>query len=126
MLPQLLPKAALGKLRDTGAVSVRLDVLGAHVHGHFAQKQVRPDACRGGDARFLQHRRHELLGKGAGGEAVQGQVAGGVDEHLVDGVNVDVLRRHILQVNFINFCGNIHIIGHAGRRHDVVQRQGGV
>ena len=81
---------------------------------------------RGGNAGGAQHIQYDLHGKIAGGKAGQLQVFCGVDEHLVDGVDVDVLRLDVLEVDLIDARAVLHVVGHARRRDDIFQRQRGV
>lgn len=48
------------------------------------------------------------------------EIRRGVDEHLVDGIGVYVLRRDVAQVHLIDACAVVHVKGHTGRCHDVV------
>ena len=56
-------------------------------------------------------------------ELVSIQVVRHVHEHLVDGVDYDVLRRDILEVDLIDAGAVLHVIRHSGRRNDKVNRQ---
>ena len=58
--------------------------------------------------------------------AVSFQVVGGVDEHLVDGVDMDILRGRVLEIDVIDARAVVHIIRHAGRGDDIVKLQGGI
>ena len=51
------------------------------------------------------------------------QVVRHVHEHLVDGVDYDVLRRDILEVDLIDAGAVLHVVRHPRRRDDEVNRQ---
>ena len=121
MAPQSAAVAHLVQLRDAHAVFVRRDVLGGDVHGHLGQVQVGADACGSSDAHGALHVQNHLYRQLLGGEVIGFQVGGGVDEHLIDGVDVNVLRRHILQVHLVDAGAVLHVQGHPGRGHQVVQ-----
>ena len=61
-----------------------------------------------------------------GGETVGVEVGGHVHEHLVDRVDVDILRGHILEIDLVDLRAVLHVQGHPGRGHNVVQAHGGV
>ena len=79
-------------LKHADAVFIGGDMLRANVHGDLGQIQIRPNARRSGDTGRLQNVEDDFPGKFTGRQMVGLQVAGGVDEHLIDAVWVDVLR----------------------------------
>ena len=81
------------------------------------------DAGRGRDARLAEHLLDQLAGQVVGREAVSAQVGRGVDEDLVDGIDLDVLGRDVTQVDAVDLAADLHVARHAGRRDDVVQLQ---
>ena len=99
-------------------------MLRANVHGDLGQIQIRPNARRSGDTGRLQNVEDDFPGKFTGRQMVGLQVAGGVDEHLIDAVWVDVLRRHMLEVNTVDAGAPVNIVGHPGWSHDIVEGQG--
>ena len=72
---------------------------------------------------FLQHVQDHPHGKFPGRLLRRGQVIGGVDEHLVNGIHVHVFRRNVFQINLIYPRAVFHIIGHPGRRNEIIQFQ---
>ena len=124
--PQLAAVAQLRQFRHAHTVLVRRGVLGQNVQGHLAQVQVGADARRGGDAGLGEDLLDDGGGELPGVHAPGLQVGGGVDEHLVDGIDVDVLRRGVAQVDAVNLRAAFHVAGHAGRGADEVQRQAGI
>ena len=123
MAPQPPPVAPLVQLRDAHPVLVRRHVLGPDVHGHLGQVQVGAHARRGGDAGGLENVQDDRAGQLPGRHVVGVQVVGHVHEHLVDAVGEDVLRRNVFQVDPVNLCAPVDIVGHSGRGHQVVQSQ---
>lgn len=99
-------------------------MLRANVHGDLGQIQIRPNARRSSDTGRLQNVEDDFPGKLTGRQMVGLQVAGGVDEHLIDAVWVDVLRRHMLEVNAVDAGAPVNIVGHPGWSHDIVEGQG--
>ena len=124
MGPEGAAIAHLIQFCDADAVLIRWDVLGPDVHGDLGQIQIRPNARRSGDTGRLQNVEDDFPGKFTGRQMVGLQVAGGVDEHLIDAVWVDVLRRHMLEVNTVDAGAPVNIVGHPGWSHDIVEGQG--
>ena len=115
--------AGFVQLGDAHPVLVGRDVLGLDVHRDLAEVEVGPDAGRGRDARLAEHLLDDLAREVVGREPVGAQVGRGVDEHLVDRIDVDVFRREIAQVDPVNLAADLHVVRHPGRGHDVLQLQ---
>ena len=96
-----------------------------NVHGDLAQIQVRADPRSRGDARLFQHVQDHPHGKLPRGKFIGIQIFGRVDEHLVDGIHVDVLRRDIVEVNIIDLRTTLDVMRHARPGNDIVERQRG-
>ena len=94
------------------------------VERHLGEEQVRPDARRGAHARLGQHRLHEHDGELLGAHPVQRKVRRRVDEAFVDRVGVDVLGRHVAQVDRVDVGRHLHVALHARARHDVAHALG--
>lgn len=60
-------------------------------------------------------------GEFPGGQFVDFQVIRCVDEHLVDGVDVDVLFRHIFEIGLVDPRAIVYVVRHAGGSDDVVE-----
>ena len=58
-----------------------------------------------------------------GGEFVKFQIRGRVDEHLVDGIDVDVVRRDVFQVNAVDLRADLDVTGHARNGNHIVKFQ---
>ena len=124
--PQLLPVTHLVQLGNAHPVLIRLDVLGPDVHGDLGQIQVGAHARRGGDAGGLEDVQDDGPGQLPGRHLVGVQIVGQIHEHLVNRVGEDVLRGHILQIDAVDFCAPVNVVGHPGRGHNVVKGQSGV
>ena len=123
VIPQQAAVGLLGQAGNAHPVAVRLDVFGFDIHRHLAEIEVAADAGGSGNAGFLQHLQDHLHGKFPRGKAVAGKIIGGVDEHLIDGIDVDILRRHVTQIDLVDAGAVLQVAGHAGRRHNVIHRQ---
>ena len=126
MRPELLPVGLLVQFGDPDAVLVGGNVFRHDVHSDFGQIQVRADSRRGGDSGIGEHLPDQLHREIMGGEFVKFQIRGRVDEHLVDGIDVDVVRRDVFQVNAVDLRADLDVTGHARHGDDVVQFQGRV
>jgi len=123
MRPKLAPELHLIQLCNADAVLVGGDVLRHNIHCHFAEEKIRADSCCCCDAGCFKHIEDDLHGEIMGGELVGVQVVRHVHEHLVDGVDNDVLRRNVLEVDLIDAGAVLHVVRHPGRRDDEVNRQ---
>ena len=93
--------SAVGLFVELGypdAVAVRCHLFRHNVHGHLGQIEVGADAGGGGDACFGQYGAYHSEGELVGRHAVSGEIWSEVNEYLVDGVDVDILRSHIAQI----------------------------
>ncbi len=120
VIPELFAITLFVELRDAHAVLVRVHVLRADVHRHFAQVQIGPDSRGRRDPGLAVHFLHELLRELARRHAVSFKVGGGVDHHFVDGIDMDVLRRDELQVDVVDPRAVFHVEGHARPRGDEI------
>ena len=121
--PKLTPELHFIQFGYSDAVLVGWDVLRYNVHCHFAEKEVRPDPSGCRDAGCLKHVEDNLHGEIMCRELVGIQVVRHVHEHLVDGVDHDVLRGNIFEINLIDAGAILHVVRHPRRRDDEVNRQ---
>ena len=119
MRPERLAIAQFIQLCHTYPVRIGFHALGNDVHGDLCQVEVRPDAGGRGNAGLLQHLPDEAQGKVVCGDMQGVQIARRVDEHLVDGVDVDVRRRNMPQIDLIDAHAVCDVECHA-RRGNVV------
>ena len=121
VIPQLPAIGHFVQVRHPHSILVRGDVLGHNVHCHLAEVQVGPHPCRGRDACGIDDFQNQLFCQPPGIHMVELQVGGGIDKHLINGIDMNVLRRHILEINLIDVAAVLHIVCHSGRGHDVIQ-----
>ena len=126
MVPELFPVRALIQLRDPDAVFIRFHVLGHDVHRYFGKVEIGPDSGRRGDPGLAQHVADHLHSQIVGRHPVGIQILRHVDEDLVDGVDVDVLRRDIAEVDIVDPGAVVHIESHAGLGRDEIEFQRGI
>ena len=126
MRPQSAAEAHFVERGNAHAVAVGRDVLGHDVHRHLAQEQVGADAGCRGDAGRVQHIEDDLHGEFMRGQTVGVQIAGHIHEHLVDGVDDDVLGRDVFHIDGVNAVAVLHVIRHARRCDDEIHGEGGV
>ena len=69
------------------------------IKGDLGKKKVRADAGGRWDVQPARDLVHELFGKRFRVHAVGLEIACRVYEHLVDGVDMDIVRRKIVKVN---------------------------
>ena len=123
MRPKLTPELRLIQLCNADAVFVGGDVLRHNIHCHFAEEKIRADSCGCCDAGCFKHIEDDLHGEVMCRELVSIQVVRHVHEHLVDGVDHDVLRGNIFEINLIDAGAILHVVRHPRRRDDEVNRQ---
>src|SRR5574344_772516 len=93
-----------------------------YIHGHLAKIEVRPDTRRSRDACLLQHVAYHRHSHFVGCQFHHIQIIRDVHQHFVNGVDVYVLRRHILQIDAIDLGAHLNVTCHARHGHDVVHR----
>ena len=99
MRPKLAPELHLIQLCNADAFLSAGMCFADNVHCHFAEEKIRADSCGCCDAGCFKHIEDDLHGEIMGGELVGVQVVRHIHEHLVDGVDYDVLRRNVLEVD---------------------------
>ena len=95
VIPQKVAVAHLVELRNPRAAPIRFDMFCHDVHRHFAQIEVGADAGGCGNAGAQKHIQQDGGCQLLRSHAVGFQIAGHVHEDLVDGVHMDILRRHV-------------------------------
>ena len=84
--------------------------LGEKVDGCFHIRRCGADAFKTG---LFTVQFFPVAGKFADAVAVGAQIACHINENLINGINVDVLRGNIIQVNVVDLRAVIHIQVHA-------------
>ena len=126
MRPEAAAVGLLVQFRDADAVLVGGYVLRHDVHRHLGEIEVCADARRGCNASLLEDALDEPHRELMGRQAVHPQILRGVDEHLVDGIDVDVVRRDVPHVDGEDVLADLHVPRHSRRRDDVAEFQCGV
>ena len=123
MRPQLPPVAHFIQFGNPHTVPIRGSLLRHDVHRNLGKVKVRPDpgSCRNpGLLQYLPHHLHRQLVRC---HAIGLQVRSRIDKHLINGVDMNVFRRDIAQIDLVNFCTVFHVQGHAGRGRNERQFQ---
>ena len=123
MIPHFFPEGSFIKFRDPHTIFISLNMLCLNIHSNFAQKQVRSDTGCRCDPGGLQDVPDHPHGKFVHCQFIKFQIAGRVDKHLVNGINVKVLWRDVFQINRINLRADLHIPSHSGNRNNIVEFQ---
>ena len=84
------------------------------IHRNFREVEVRSDTGGGGDARCPQDVPDHADGEFVRRAAIGFQVRRGVDEHLVNRIDMDVFGGDVLQIHPVHLCTDRHIMGHPG------------
>ena len=101
-------------------------MLGHDVHRHLRQIHVGADAGRGGDARLRENVTHDGTRHLVRAHAQRAQIGRGIDEHLIDRIDMDVLGRGISQVHAVHPAAHLQVMRHSrlGDHHRRLQSRG--
>ncbi len=97
-----------------------------HIHRDFGQIQIGSDAGRRRDARLREDIVDHLHGKVVGTHPVSMKIAGDIHKNLINGVDMDILRRYVFQIDLINFRAPLHVQCHVRSRGNKVKLKGRV
>ena len=120
--PKLLPIGHLIQLRNPDSVCIRSGMLGQDIHGYLAQIQIRSDPGCSCNTCLPVNRANHFYGQLPGRLPVGMQIGAHIHEYLVDGIDMHILRRNIVQIYLIYLRAVFQIIRHTGRRYNVIQR----
>ncbi len=123
VVPEFAAIAHLIEFGDAHAVFVGSHLLGLYVHRDFAEIHVGADAGSGGDASFGEHVADHTHGEVVRRETVGVEVGSDIHDHLVDGIDVDILRGDIAQVDLVDASAVFDVESHPWRSHDIVDGQ---
>ena len=123
MLPQQMAVGHIVQFCDAHAVLVGRHFLGHYVHRHLAKIKVRADSGGGGDACLGQHLADDSHGQLVSGHPVVLQIRCHVHEHLVNRIDMDVLRGDITEIDFVYPCAVLDVVRHARLCHQIVHGQ---
>ena len=112
MGPQELPVAQLIQPRDADTVFIRSDMFGDDVQRSFAEVEVGTDPRGGGNSSGVKYIFDHPLCEFPRGQAGSLKIGRDVHEHLVDGIGVDIFRRHISQVDAVDLSGDPFVFCH--------------
>ena len=112
MVPKLLPIRHFVQFGDAHTVGIGHRMLGNDVHSHFAEIEVSADACCSRYARFGEDIPYHPACQLAPCHVIEG-VGCGIDEHLVDGIDVDVLGSEVVEVDVVDAGAEVDVVCHA-------------
>ena len=121
--PQKPPITQLVQLRDPHSILVRWDLLGHDVHSDFTKVKIGADPGGGRDPGLRQHLPDQLPGQLMGCHMIGLEIGRGIDEHLIDGIDMDILRCDIPQIHLIDPGTALDIMPHPGLGDDEPQFQ---
>lgn len=99
--------------RDADAVLVRPDMFEDDVQRSFAEVEVGTNPCGDGNSSGVKYIFDHPLCEFPRGQDGSLKIEGDIHEHLVDGIGVDVFRRHMAEVCLIYAGAPLHVTGHA-------------
>ena len=120
VVPQGFPIGNFIQLRDARAGLVRFHVFCHDVHCDFCKIQVRADAGGRGDTGLLVNFTHHGGYHLAGGHIAGFQIVGDIQHDFVDGIDVNVLRREVVQINAVDARAAVHVVCHARGSDDEI------
>ena len=124
--PELSAVAHLVQLRDAHTVRVRGGVLGFDIHRDLTQVEVGPNARGGCDSCLFQNRADHLHRQLMSSLFVEREIPGHIHHDFVDGVDVDILRRDVAEIDLVDSRAVFDVVGHAGNRYDIVRLERGI
>ena len=124
--PKLLTVAHFVKRRNADTIFVWLDVLRHNVHSDLAEIEIAADARRGCDACGVQDVRDHNFCQLTGGHVVSLQIVRHIHHHLVDGIDMDVLRGDVFQVYVVDLGADLDVFCHPRRGNEIIYLSGWV
>ena len=115
MVPQRTPVRSFIQFGNTHSILIRRDMLCSDIHSDLAEIQVGPDSGRGCDPGQIQYVQYHCPGQFPGSHPVSAQIGCDIDKHFVNGIDVDVLRGNVFQINFVDPAADLHITRHLRR-----------
>ena len=96
-------------------------MLRLNIHRHLAEIEIRADPGRGRDPGRLQHIQNHRPGQLPGAHPIRPEIGRGVNEHLVNGIDMHILRRDVLQIDLIDPAADLHVARHLRRGGHIVK-----
>ena len=120
MIPQLLSVRHFVQFGNAYAVLVGRHLLGYDVHCHFAQIHVGTDAGCCSNAGLLQHIPNHRYCQLVSCFLVSSQIVGNVHKDLVYAIDMNILRRDVLQIDTVDFAAYLDVLRHTGHSDNEV------
>ena len=121
--PQKPAVAHLVQLCNPHSELVRRQMLGYDIHSNLGKIQISADSRRGRNTRSLQHIPHYLRRQLPCRYLVGIQIMRRIYKHLVNRIHMNILRRHIFQINIVNTPAVFQIERHPRRRRYKIHLQ---
>ena len=119
MAPEQFPVFHFIQIRDPHAVLIRRHMLGHNVHGDFRQVHIGADPGRRRDSGGLKHIADHGLRQLPRRLAVCLQISRHIHEHLINGIDMDILRTDVFHVNGKDLRAVLLVQFHPRRRGEV-------
>ena len=128
MTPEQISVTVFVQLRNSDTVLICRSFFRDNIHGNLGQIEIGADSNGCGDPCASEHipdhgDSHEMgrLQPAAKRLAfISIQIPAAVNEAFIDAVNVNILRRNVFQIYFMDFCGDTLIFRHARNRDNIV------
>ena len=121
VIPEQSAVTHLVQFCNAHTISIRLYMFCHNIERHFAQIEIGsdPGGCR--DARLSKDILYHFRRKFSRCHVVCPQIMCDIHKHLVDRIDMNILRRHITQIEIVNSGAVIHVERHA-RRCDLISQ----
>ena len=123
VIPQLFPESHFVQFCNADAVCICRHLFRHNVHGDFRKVQIRSDAGSRCDAGFTQYRLYHFHGKLVRRAVIGFQISCHVHKDFVNGIDVDIFRRNIPEIDLVDLCADLHIVCHLGLGGNEIQFQ---
>ena len=110
-------------VREGGKLVIRAFYPMNLIHSDLAKIKVCADPRGCGDPRCAQHIKDHGSSQFPRRHVIRSKVAGGVDHHLINGVDMDVLWGDVFEVDIVDLGADLDILCHPGRCYDIVNSQ---
>ena len=126
VIPEESAVAFFVQFRNADVVLIRLDMLCENIHSDLAKIEIAANARRGCDARGVQDVRDHNLCQLTGGHAVSLQIVRHIHHHLIDGIDMNVLRGDVFQVYVVDLGADLDVFCHPRRGNEIIYLSGWV
>lgn len=115
VVPEQTAIAHFIQLGNPHPVFICRDMLGFDVHGDLGEIEIGSDPRRRSDAGGFENIQNDGPGQLPSGHLKGFQITGGVNEHLINGIDMDVLRSRVFEIDLIDPGAPLDVVGHPGR-----------